>query len=134
MNIGTAPIRWPAPSPFSEVKGDIKIYPLPHMPVGARPWLPVPSPWPYAQLASIEPWLKSSSPTARPARSAWQVRLRSAGKLDGLWECILCFLLHDPPCPSLLVDRPSAYLGPAILLQAYRWIADSRGRGERRAT
>jgi succinate dehydrogenase / fumarate reductase iron-sulfur subunit len=111
---------------ISDVKGDIKIYPLPHMPVvkDLVPDLNVP----YAQLASIEPWLKSASPP--PTRERLQSPEERA-KLDGLWECILCFCCTTA-CPSYwwAGDR---YLGPAILLQAYRWLADSRdeAKGER---
>ena len=100
---------------IADVKGDIKIYPLPHM-------------VPYAQLASIEPWLKSTSqPPTRERIQSPEERAR----LDGLWECILCFCCTTS-CPSYwwAGDR---YLGPAILLQAYRWLADSRdeAKGER---
>jgi succinate dehydrogenase / fumarate reductase iron-sulfur subunit len=111
---------------ISEVKGDIKIYPLPHMPVvrDLVPDLNVP----YAQLASIEPWLKST--TQPPTRERLQSPEERA-KLDGLWECILCFCCSTS-CPSYWWNG-ERYLGPAILLQAYRWIADSRdeARGER---
>ena len=104
---------------ISDVKGDIKIYPLPHMPVvkDLVPDLTVP----FAQLSSIEPWLKSTSEP--PTRERLQSPEERA-KLDGLWECILCFCCTTS-CPSYwwAGDR---YLGPAILLQAYRWIADSR--------
>ena len=111
---------------IADVKGDIKIYPLPHMPVvrDLVPDLTVP----YAQLASIEPWLKSASQP--PTRERLQSPEERA-KLDGLWECILCFCCTTS-CPSYwwAGDR---YLGPAILLQAYRWLADSRdeAKGER---
>jgi succinate dehydrogenase / fumarate reductase, iron-sulfur subunit len=111
---------------IDDVKGDIKIYPLPHMPVvrDLVPDLTVP----YAQLASIEPWLKSTSQP--PTRERLQSPEERA-KLDGLWECILCFCCTTS-CPSYwwAGDR---YLGPAILLQAYRWLADSRdeAKGER---
>ena len=104
---------------IDDVKGDVKIYPLPHMPVvkDLVPDLTVP----YAQLASIEPWLKST--TQPPTRERLQSPEERA-KLDGLWECILCFCCTTS-CPSYwwTGDR---YLGPAVLLQAYRWIADSR--------
>merc|ERR1712107_247348 len=46
------------------------------------------------------------------------------GKLDGLYECVLCFSCSTS-CPSYWWN-PDKYLGPAVLLQAYRWIADSR--------
>jgi len=111
---------------ISDVKGDIKIYPLPHMPVvrDLVPDLNVP----YAQLASIEPWLKAT--TQPPTRERLQSPEERA-KLDGLWECILCFCCSTS-CPSYWWNG-ERYLGPAILLQAYRWIADSRdeAKGER---
>ena len=111
---------------IDDVKGDIKIYPLPHMPVvkDLVPDLTVP----YAQLASIEPWLKSS--TQPPTRERLQSPEERA-KLDGLWECILCFCCSTA-CPSYWWQG-ERYLGPAILLQAYRWLADSRdeAKGER---
>ncbi len=111
---------------ISDVKGDIKIYPLPHMPVvkDLVPDLNVP----YAQLASIEPWLKST--TVPPTRERLQSPEERA-KLDGLWECILC-LCCSTSCPSYWWSG-ERYLGPAILLQAYRWLADSRddAKGER---
>ena len=111
---------------IDDVKGDIKIYPLPHMPVvkDLVPDLTVP----YAQLASIEPWLKSS--TQPPTRERLQSPEERA-KLDGLWECILCFCCSTS-CPSYWWNG-ERYLGPAVLLQAYRWLADSRDEktGER---
>ncbi|MBS0547179.1 MAG: succinate dehydrogenase iron-sulfur subunit [Proteobacteria bacterium] len=111
---------------INDVKGDIKIYPLPHMPVvkDLVPDLTVP----YAQLATIEPWLKSTSQP--PTRERLQSPEERA-KLDGLWECILCFSCTTS-CPSYWWSG-DRYLGPAILLQAYRWIADSRdeAKGER---
>ena len=111
---------------IADVKGDIKIYPLPHMPVvkDLVPDLTVP----YAQLASIEPWLKSTSQP--PTRERIQSPEERA-KLDGLWECILCFCCSTS-CPSYWWNG-ERYLGPAILLQAYRWLADSRdeAKGER---
>jgi succinate dehydrogenase / fumarate reductase iron-sulfur subunit len=111
---------------IDDVTGDIKIYPLPHMPVvrDLVPDLTVP----YAQLASIEPWLKST--TQPPTRERLQSPEERA-KLDGLWECILCFCCSTA-CPSYWWQG-ERYLGPAILLQAYRWLADSRdeAKGER---
>ena len=111
---------------ISDVKGDIKIYPLPHMPVvkDLVPDLSVP----YAQLTSIEPWLKTTTPP--PTRERLQ-SVEERAKLDGLWECILCFCCSTS-CPSYWWNG-ERYLGPAILLQAYRWLADSRdeAKGER---
>ncbi len=111
---------------IADVPGDIKIYPLPHMPVvkDLVPDLNVA----YAQLASIEPWLKNDSPA--PERERLQSPEERA-KLDGLWECILCFSCTTS-CPSYWWNG-ERYLGPAVLLQAYRWIVDSRDEatGER---
>jgi succinate dehydrogenase / fumarate reductase iron-sulfur subunit len=111
---------------IADVPGDIKIYPLPHMPVvkDLVPDLNVA----YAQLASIEPWLKNESPA--PERERLQSPEERA-KLDGLWECILCFSCTTS-CPSYWWNG-ERYLGPAVLLQAYRWIVDSRDEatGER---
>jgi len=111
---------------ISEVKGDVAIYPLPHMPV-VKDLVPDLA-TPYAQYASIEPWLKSETPP--PDRERIQSPEERA-KLDGLWECILCFCCSTA-CPSYWWNG-ERYLGPAILLQAYRWIADSRdeAKGER---
>jgi succinate dehydrogenase / fumarate reductase iron-sulfur subunit len=112
--------------PIDECRGDVKIYPLPHMPV-IKDLVPDVS-HVYAQLRSIEPWLKSETPP--PDRERLQSPEERA-KLDGMWECILCFCCSTS-CPSYWWNG-DRYLGPAILLQAYRWIADSRDEatGER---
>jgi len=111
---------------ISDVSGAIKIYPLPHMPV-VKDLVPDLS-TAYAQLASIEPWMKNQSPA--PARERLQSP-EERRKLDGLYECILCFCCSTS-CPSYWWNG-DRYLGPAILLQAYRWIIDSRDEdtGER---
>lgn len=110
-----------------DVKGDIRIYPLPHLPV-VKDLVPDLKQV-YAQYLSIEPWLKSDTP-APPGKE----RLQSPDerrKLDGLWECILCFCCSTS-CPSYWWNG-DRYLGPAVLLQANRWIQDSRDEaaGER---
>jgi len=112
---------------INEVAGDVKIYPLPHMPV-VKDLVPDMTHF-YAQYASIQPWLKSEI-SAPPDRE----RLQSVGdreKLDGLYECILCACCSTA-CPSYWWNG-DRYLGPAVLLQAYRWIIDSRddATGER---
>ena len=111
---------------IDEVKGEVRIYPLPHMPV-VKDLVPDLS-QAYAQYALIEPWLKAKSPA--PGRERPQSPEERA-RLDGLWECILCFCCTTS-CPSYWWTG-ERYLGPAILLQAYRWIADSRDEfaGER---
>ncbi|HYW03149.1 MAG TPA: succinate dehydrogenase iron-sulfur subunit [Gammaproteobacteria bacterium] len=112
---------------IDDIKGDVKIYPLPHMRVH-KDLVPDLSNF-YAQYASIEPWMKTWSATP-PDRERLQSR-EDREKLDGLYECILCACCSTS-CPSYWWN-PERYLGPAILLQAYRWIADSRDEatGER---
>ncbi len=105
---------------IDEIKGEVKVYPLPHMDV-VKDLVPDLG-GAYAQYASIEPWLQTETP-APDGRE----RLQSAEereRLDGLWECILCFCCSTA-CPSYWWNG-DRFLGPAILLQAYRWIADSR--------
>ena len=111
---------------IDEVKGPVKIYPLPHLPV-VKDLVPDLNHI-FAQYETIEPWLKSDTPPQT------RERLQSPeerAKLDGLWECILCFSCSTS-CPSYWWNG-DRYLGPAILLQAYRWIADTRDEatGER---
>jgi succinate dehydrogenase / fumarate reductase iron-sulfur subunit len=76
----------------------------------------------YAQYASIEPWLKTDTPVEQGQERLQSVEDRE--KLDGLYECILCACCSTS-CPSYWWNGEK-YLGPAILLQAYRWLADSR--------
>ena len=112
---------------ISDIKGDVKVYPLPHMKV-VKDLVPDLTDA-YAQYASIEPWLKTETPAPPDAERLQSPEER--GKLDGLWECILCFCCTTS-CPSYWWNG-DRYLGPAALLQAYRWIADSRDEhtGER---
>jgi succinate dehydrogenase / fumarate reductase, iron-sulfur subunit len=100
-------------------KGEICISPLPHMPV-VKDLVPDLSLF-YAQYASIEPWLHTESPT--PDKE-WLQSPKDRAKLDGLYECILCACCSTS-CPSYWWNQEK-YLGPAALLQAYRWLADSR--------
>ena len=111
---------------ISDISGEVKVYPLPHMPV-VKDLVPDLT-QAYTQYASIEPWLKATTPA--PERERLQSPEERA-ELDGLWECILCFCCTTS-CPSYWWNG-DRYLGPAILLQAYRWIADSRDEftGER---
>ena len=113
--------------PIDDVKGEVRIHPLPHMPV-VKDLVPDLSQI-YAQLTSIQPWLKAD--TAPPPDSERLQSKEERAKLDGLWECILCFCCSTA-CPSYWWNG-DRYLGPAVLLQAYRWIADSRDEytGER---
>src|SRR3984885_13196482 len=114
--------------PIEDVKGDVKIYPLPHMDV-VKDLVPDLSNA-YAQYASIEPWLKTETPPPPDDRERLQSPEERA-KLDGLYECILCFCCTTS-CPSYWWNS-DRYLGPAVLLQAARWLQDSRDEatGER---
>jgi succinate dehydrogenase / fumarate reductase iron-sulfur subunit len=109
-----------------EIKGDVKIYPLPHMPV-VKDLVPDLTHF-YAQHAAIKPWLETETPA--PERE-WRQAIEDREKLDGLYECVMCACCSTS-CPSYWWNG-DRYLGPAILLQAYRWLADSRddATGER---
>jgi succinate dehydrogenase / fumarate reductase iron-sulfur subunit len=105
----------------------VTITPLPHMDV-VKDLVPDFTHF-YAQYASIQPWLKTETP-----EPSGKERLQSPAeraKLDGLYECILCACCSTS-CPSYWWNSDK-FLGPAILLQAYRWLADSRDEhtGER---
>lgn len=113
--------------PIEDVKGDVAIYPLPHMDV-IKDLVPDLTNV-IAQYTSIKPWLQSDEappPTTERLQSPEEREL-----LDGLYECILCFCCSTS-CPSYWWNSDK-YLGPAILLQAYRWLVDSRddATGER---
>lgn len=113
--------------PIEDVRGTVRVYPLNHMPV-IKDLVPDLT-QAYAQYAAVEPWMKTKTP-APPDRE----RLQSPGEraeLDGYYECILCFCCTGG-CPSWWWNG-DRYLGPAVLLNAYRWIVDSRDEatGER---
>jgi succinate dehydrogenase / fumarate reductase iron-sulfur subunit len=111
---------------IEDIDGDIKVYPLPHMPVikDLVPDLTLA----FAQYSSVKPYLRAETPA--PHRERLQSP-EDRAKLDGLWECILCFCCTTS-CPSYWWNS-ERYLGPATLLQANRWIEDSRDEstGER---
>ncbi len=104
---------------MDDVKGAVKLYPLPHMEV-IKDLVPDLSRF-FAQHALIEPWLHTSSP--EPEKE-WKQSPQARHKLDGLYECILCACCSTS-CPSYWWNG-DRYLGPAALLQAYRWLIDSR--------
>jgi len=100
-----------------------KIYPLPHMYV-VKDLVPDMNQF-YEQYRSVQPWLQRDD--EKNLGSGDKQLLQSTEdrqKLDGLYECILCACCSTS-CPSYWwnMDR---YLGPAVLMQAYRWIIDSR--------
>ena len=106
---------------ISDCKSNVvKIYPLPHMPV-IKDLVPDLTHF-YAQYKSIKPWLQASEPS-NPQKEREQSP-QEREKLDGLYECILCACCSTS-CPSYWWNSEK-YLGPAILLQAQRWIVDSR--------
>jgi succinate dehydrogenase / fumarate reductase iron-sulfur subunit len=111
---------------ITDVSGAVAIYPLPHMPV-VKDLVPDMTGF-YAQYSSIKPYLQTKS--AEPERERKQSPEERA-KLDGLYECILCACCSTA-CPSYWWNS-DRYLGPAALLQAYRWLVDSRDEatGER---
>ena len=101
-------------------KAQVPIYPLPHMPV-VKDLVPDLTHF-YAQYASIKPWIRTQS-APPPDRERLQSK-EDRAKLDWLYECILCACCSTS-CPSYWWNG-DRYLGPAILLQAHRWILDSR--------
>jgi succinate dehydrogenase and fumarate reductase iron-sulfur protein len=107
--------------------GDVTVYPLPHMQV-IKDLVPDMTHF-YAQYESIKPWLQTQSPTPPDKERLQSPEDRK--KLDGLYECILCACCTTS-CPSYWWNG-ERYLGPAILLQAQRWLLDSRDEatGER---
>lgn len=98
-----------------------KIYPLPHMYV-VKDLVPDMSNF-YEQYRSIEPWLQPGAPK-EPGQAEFLQSKEDRAKLDGMYECILCACCSTA-CPSYWWNADK-YLGPAVLMQAYRWIEDSR--------
>ncbi len=103
----------------SDIEDAVKIYPLPHMEI-VKDLVPDMTNF-YAQHQSVEPWLQTDSP--KPPKE-WRQSHDDREKLDGLYECILCACCSTS-CPSYWWNS-DRYLGPAALLQAYRWVNDSR--------
>ena len=104
----------------TDINGELNIYPLPHLKVikdliGDLSTL-------YKQYESIQPWLKTGK-TGKEKEEIKQSQ-KDREKLDGYYECILCACCSTS-CPSYWWNGDK-YLGPAVLLQAYRWIIDSR--------
>ena len=113
-------------TPVSEAapRGRLELRPLPGLPV-VRDLIVDMSQF-YDQYKRVEPWLQNDTPPPD------QERLQSPeerAELDGLYECILCACCSTS-CPSFWWN-PDKFVGPAGLLQAYRFIADSRDEAQR---
>jgi succinate dehydrogenase / fumarate reductase iron-sulfur subunit len=112
---------------IDDIKGDIKIYPLPHMSI-VKDLVPDLTNF-YAQYASIKPWLQTRTPAPPDSE-----RLQSKEEQELIntpSACILCACCSTS-CPSYWWNS-DRYLGPAALLASYRWLVDSRDEatGER---
>jgi len=103
------------------VSNATKIYPLPHLYV-IKDLVPDMNHF-YQQYRSIEPWLQKKDETKGANKQNLQ-SIKDRDKLDGLYECILCACCSTS-CPSYWWNS-DRYLGPAALMQAYRWVIDSR--------
>ncbi len=111
---------------IEDIKGDVAIYPLPHMEVIRDLVVDFTGFW--AQYEWTQPWLQTYEPPPEKERTQ---SVEERAKLDGLYECILCACCTTS-CPSYWWNGDK-YLGPAALLQSYRWLIDSRDEatGER---
>lgn len=105
-----------------------KIYPLPHMYV-IKDLVPDLSNF-YKQYQSIEPWLQRKDEATAGKETQLLQDNEDRNKLDGLYECVLCACCSTS-CPSYWWNGDK-YLGPAVLMQAYRWIIDSRDEASER--
>jgi len=105
---------------IDDIKGDVSIYPLPHMAV-IKDLVPDLSNF-YAQYASIKPWLQTRTPAPPDSE-----RLQSKEEQELIntpSACILCACCSTS-CPSYWWNS-DRFLGPASLLAAYRWLVDTR--------
>ena len=100
---------------------EVKIYPLPHMYV-LKDLVPDMSNF-YEQHKSVQPYLINNNSVSNVEN--YQSK-KDRSKLDGLYECVLCACCSTS-CPSYWWNGDE-YLGPAVLLQAYRWLIDSRDK------
>ena len=110
---------------LSPIEEKMIIYPLPHMPI-IRDLIPDMTNF-YKQYKEIKPWLQRQ-PVSSVFQASMETEIRQTPKdrikLDGMYECILCACCSTS-CPSYWWNSDQ-YLGPAVLMQAYRWIEDSR--------
>ena len=106
---------------LTPMKEKMSIYPLPHMPIIKD--LACDMTNFYKQYKEIKPWLINNS-IDKPGEKQLLQSPEDRKKLDGMYECILCACCSTS-CPSYWWNSDE-YLGPAVLMQAYRWIEDSR--------
>lgn len=106
-------------TPLASLRQPIEIRPLPGLPV-IRDFVVDMEPF-YRQYRSIKPWLVNVDP--EPERERLQTPEERA-ELEGAYECILCGACTSA-CPSFWW-HPDKFVGPSGLLQAWRFIADSR--------
>jgi succinate dehydrogenase / fumarate reductase iron-sulfur subunit len=108
-------------TPISSLKQPIRLNPLPGIPV-LRDLIVDMEPF-YKQYRSVKPWLMNDEPEPEIERLQ---SVEDRKQLDGLYECILCGCCSTA-CPSFWWN-PDKYLGPAALLQSYRFLVDSRDK------
>lgn len=104
---------------LSDLQQPIQLRPLPGMPVIRDLMVDLTPFW--TQYHSVRPWLENETPP--PERERLQTP-EQREQLNGLYECILCACCTSS-CPSFWWN-PDRFVGPAGLLQAYRFIVDSR--------
>lgn len=107
---------------LTPIKDTNSVYPLPHMPI-VKDLVPDMSNF-YKQYKEIKPWLQNNDVLLSNNTSEIYQSKEDRKKLDGLYECILCACCSTS-CPSYWWNSDK-YLGPAVLMQAFRWIEDSR--------
>ncbi|CCG83181.1 Probable succinate dehydrogenase [Taphrina deformans PYCC 5710] len=105
-----------------EPEKQTKIYPLPHTYV-VKDIVPDLTHF-YKQYKSIKPYLQRNEADFPADGTEIRQSKEDRRKLDGLYECILCACCSTS-CPSYWWNSEQ-YLGPAVLMQAYRWLIDSR--------
>ncbi len=110
--------------PLDQCQDEVNVYPLPHMPI-IKDLVPELN-HAFEQYKSIKPWLKNDENEILDPKKERIQTPEEREKLDGKWECILCFSCSTS-CPSYWWNGDK-YLGPAVLLQANRWISDNRDK------
>jgi succinate dehydrogenase / fumarate reductase iron-sulfur subunit len=114
---------------IEDVSSDVKIYPLPHMPV-VKDLVPDVKHI-YKQYESIEPWLQNDEPVGDRERLQTPEDAIALNGEDGKGPagCILCFCCSTS-CPSYWWNSDK-FLGPAMLIQAWRWLRDTRDKAKK---